>query len=113
MTPADLDPIADQLDVMSAAAAAGDVDAVVDADIAFHEAVLQVVPQFHAVQIWYGIAPRIRVYFRRESLARDLDSVVDEHRALLEALRGGDRKTVLETLGQHIKRVQTEGEPRP
>jgi len=113
MTPADLDPIADQLDVMSAAAAAGDVDAVVDADIAFHEAVLQVVPQFHTVQIWHGIAPRIRVYFRRESLARDLDSVVDEHRALLEALRGGDRKTVLETLGQHIKRVQTEGEPRP
>src|SRR6478735_350436 len=113
MTPADLEAIAEQLDVMSAAAAAGDVDAVVDADIAFHEAVLQVVPQFHTVQIWHGIAPRIRVYFRRESLARDLDSVVDEHRALLEALRGGDRKTVLETLGQHIKRVQTEGEPRP
>src|SRR6478735_8846822 len=57
------------LEVMTAAAAAGDVDAVVDADIAFHEAVLQVVPQFHTVQIWHGIAPRIRVYFRRESLA--------------------------------------------
>jgi len=53
------------------------------------------------------------VYFRRESLARDLDSVVHEHRALLEALRGGDRKTMLETLEHHIKRVQTEGEPRP
>ena len=112
MTPTRLEAIAEQLDVMAAAAAAGDVDAVVDADIAFHEAVLQVVPQFHTVQIWHGIAPRIRVYFRRESLARDLDSVVEEHRALLEALRGGDRETVLETLEQHIKHVQTEGEPR-
>ena len=91
----------------------GDVDAVVDADIAFHEAVLRVVPQFHTVQIWHSIAPRIRVYFRRESLIRNLDSVVDEHRALLVALHDGDRKTVLETLEQHIKRVQTEGEPRP
>jgi DNA-binding GntR family transcriptional regulator len=112
MTPADLESVAGQLDVMAAAAAAGDVDAVVDADIAFHEAVLRVVPQFHTVQIWHSIAPRIRVYFRRESLARDLASVVDEHRALLDALRGGDEKTVLETLEQHIRRVQTEGEPR-
>ena len=113
MTPADLEAIAEQLDVMAVAAADGDVDAVVDADIAFHEAVLRVVPQFHTVQIWHSIAPRIRVYFRRESLIRNLDSVVDEHRALLVALHDGDRKTVLETLEQHIKRVQTEGEPRP
>jgi len=112
MASRDLEAIAGQLDVMAAAAAAGDVDAVVDADLAFHEAVLQVVPQFHTVQIWHSIAPRIRAYFRRESLARDLDSVVEEHRALLEALRGGDRKTVLEMLEQHIKRVRTEGEPR-
>ena len=112
MASRDLEAIAGQLDVMAAAAAAGDVDAVVDADLAFHEAVLQVVPQFHTVQIWHSIAPRIRAYFRRESLARDLDSVVEEHRSLLEALRGGDRKTVLEMLEQHIKRVRTEGEPR-
>jgi DNA-binding GntR family transcriptional regulator len=112
MASRDLEAIAGQLDVMAAAAAAGDVDAVVDADLAFHEAVLQVVPQFHTVQIWHSIAPRIRAYFRRESLARDLDSVVDEHRALLAALRSGDRKTVLEMLEQHIKRVRTEGEPR-
>jgi DNA-binding GntR family transcriptional regulator len=113
MTLGDLEAIAGHLDVMAAAAAAGDVDAVVDADIAFHEAVLQIVPQFHTVQIWHSIVPRIRVYFRRESLARDLDSVVGEHRALLEALRDGDRTAVLEMLEQHIKRVRTEGDPRP
>jgi DNA-binding GntR family transcriptional regulator len=105
MTAADLDAIAAHLDEMERAAAAGEVDAVVDADMAFHEAVLQVVPEFHTVQIWHSIAPRIRVYFRRESQSRDLGSVVDEHRMLLEALRAGDEARLLETLEQHIKRV--------
>ena len=69
-----------------AAAAAGDIDADrasrrrVSRGGAPHRAA---VPHDH---IWRSIAPRIRAYFYRHFRERDLDSVVAEHRELLDAL---------------------------
>ena len=63
--------------MMEQAAAAGDIDAIVQADVEFHEAVLHIAPQFHTIHIWRSIAPRIRAYFYRHSRERDLDSVVE------------------------------------
>ena len=91
-TTADLAELAGHLWTMEQAAAAGDLDATVQADVDFHEAVLHIAPQFHTIHIWRSIAPRIRAYFYRHFRERDLDSVVTEHRELLEALQHGDEK---------------------
>jgi len=64
--------------------------------------VLHIAPQFHTIHIWRSIAPRIRAYFYRHFYERDLDSVVAEHRELLDALRGGDEQVLLEALRRHI-----------
>ena len=76
-TTADLAELAGHLWTMEQAAEAGDLDAIVQADVDFHEAVLHIAPQFHTIHIWRSIAPRIRAYFYRHFRERDLDSVVD------------------------------------
>ena len=118
-TTADLAELASYIWVMEQAAAAGDIDGIVQADVEFHEAVLHIAPQFHTIHIWRSIAPRIRAYFYRHSRERDLDSVVAEHRELLDVLHQGDEQLLQETLHRHIvvPRVPPEaelerGEPR-
>jgi len=101
-TTEDLAELASYLWIMEQAASAGDLDAIVQADVDFHEAVLHIAPQFHTIHIWRSIAPRIRAYFYRHFHERDLDSVVAEHRDLLEALRRGDERLLVETRHRHI-----------
>ncbi len=112
-TTADLAELASYIWMMEQAAAAGDIDGIVQADVEFHEAVLHIAPQFHTIHIWRSIAPRIRAYFYRHSRERDLDSVVEEHRELLDVLHQGDEQLLLETLHRHIvvPRVPPEAEP--
>ncbi len=101
-TTADLAELASYIWMMEQAAAAGDIDGIVQADVEFHEAVLHIAPQFHTIHIWRSIAPRIRAYFYRHFRERDLDSVVAEHRELLDALHDGDEQLLLEALHRHI-----------
>ena len=114
-TTADLAELAGHLWTMEQAAEAGNLDAIVQADVDFHEAVLHIAPQFHTIHIWRSIAPRIRAYFYRHFRERDLDSVVAEHRELLEALQHGDEKLLLEALRRHIvvPRLSPETKAKP
>lgn len=54
------------------------------------------------MQVWRSIAPRIRAYFYRYGRSRDLDSIVDEHRELLETLQRRAAEVLLDLLGRHI-----------
>lgn len=90
------------VDGMEAAAVAGDLRDVVEADVRFHEFVLELSELPHTTQIWRSIAPRIRVYFYRYDRDRDLLGVVDEHRSLHAALASGDAKAVEMLLEEHI-----------
>jgi DNA-binding GntR family transcriptional regulator len=74
---------------------------VVEADLAFHELVIAGSGR-HTMQVWRSIWPRIRSYFIRYGRFRELDSIVEEHRELLEALRSRDRGTMLAVLERHI-----------
>ena len=60
-TTADLAELASYLWLMEQAAAAGDIDAIVQADVEFHEAVLHIAPQFHTIHIWRSIDPDPRL----------------------------------------------------
>jgi len=103
VTEKDLDTLQAIVERMARAAKKGDVDEVVEIDVAFHEAVLRISGQVHCMQIWRTISPRVRAYFARwRHKNPDLDEVVKEHRLLLQDFRKKDESRVIKRLREHI-----------
>ncbi len=98
----ELETLARIVDAMELAAAVGDLRAVVEADVRFHDFVLELSDLPHTTQIWRSIAPRIRVYFYRYDTNRDLSAVVDEHRRLHAALGSRNLEHIESLLVEHI-----------
>jgi DNA-binding GntR family transcriptional regulator len=94
---------------MEEAARTHDLNRIVEADLRFHETVLEHAGQSHALQLWRSIAPRIRAYFLRYGKVRDLDVIVEEHRDLLAAIQTRDPDVVLPLLEEHIAIETPEG----
>lgn len=81
----------------------GDLDELAEADVRFHELVIERSGQPHCLQVWRSIEPRVRAYFRRDAPAHtDAEEVAAEHDELLQALRDRDEALVLATLERHI-----------
>lgn len=81
----------------------GDLDELAEADVRFHELVIERSGQPHCLQVWRSIEPRVRAYFRRDAPAHtDAEEVAAEHDELLQALRDRDEVLVLATLERHI-----------
>jgi DNA-binding GntR family transcriptional regulator len=108
MVEEDFAELAKQVWLMGEAARTDDLQRSVDADIAFHELVLERSGQPHTAQVWRTIAPRIRAYFFRYGRSADLARIAVEHGALLTALQSRDPEVVVGALEQHI-RVRTPG----
>jgi len=87
---------------MEEAARTDDLNRIVEADLRFHETVLEHAGQSHALQLWRSIAPRIRAYFLRYGKVGDLGVIVEEHRDLLAALQTRDPIVFLPLLDAHI-----------
>jgi DNA-binding GntR family transcriptional regulator len=87
---------------MEDAARGDDLARLVEADVSFHETVLERARQPYAVQLWRAVAPRIRAYFLRYGKARDFAQIVEEHRELLAAFQTRDMEHVLPVLERHI-----------
>jgi DNA-binding GntR family transcriptional regulator len=102
MSDDDFAELGKQLWIMEEGARRSDLQQVVEADLRFHELVIAASRRPHTMQVWRSIWPRIRNYFVRYGRFRELDSIVTEHRELLEAMRSGDRKWMLEVLERHI-----------
>ena len=102
MTDADFAELAKEVWLMGEAARSDDLMAAVEADIRFHEFVLEHSSQQHSAQLWGAIAPRIRAYFFRYGRVSDLGRIAREHNELLTAMQ--TRKTAVWTraLEQHI-----------
>jgi DNA-binding GntR family transcriptional regulator len=102
MTETDFAELAKEVWLMGESARADDLMAAVEADIRFHEFVLDRSGQQHSAQLWGAIAPRIRAYFFRYGRVGDLDRIAQEHGQLLAAMQ--TRKTAVWTraLEQHI-----------
>jgi DNA-binding GntR family transcriptional regulator len=98
----ELDALERIVDGMGDAANAGDLRSVVEADIRFHDFVLELSELPHTTQLWRTISPRMRVYFYRYDKDRDLQGVVEEHRSLHAALCSGDLEHVETLLDEHI-----------
>jgi DNA-binding GntR family transcriptional regulator len=103
LTEADFEALARIVERMRAAGARGDLEALAEDDVRFHELVIERSGQPHCLQIWRSIEPRVRAYFRRDAPAHPrADELADEHQELLDALAGGDEAELLDTLTRHI-----------
>lgn len=87
---------------MRRGAAEGDLKRVVEADIHFHQLVLEHAGLPHALQIWLAIEPRIRAYFYRHGRHQDLHQIVLEHGQVFDAFAAKEEARLLELLEQHI-----------
>lgn len=75
----------------------------VDLDIQYHEFLMNLSNQYHTIQIWKSILPRIRVAFYRLGLVHtNYQEITDEHQTLLEALLTKDSEIILSALEHHI-----------
>jgi DNA-binding GntR family transcriptional regulator len=87
---------------MREAARTNDVARSVEADMRFHELMLERAQQPHTAQVWRSIAPRIRAYFYRYGRVANLEQIAVEHDELLTALQTRDHDTIVSALETHI-----------
>jgi DNA-binding GntR family transcriptional regulator len=88
---------------MREAADAGDADRMADADLRFHELVIERSGQTHCMQLWRTIQPRVRAYFRRDASGHaDRHAVAEQHSALIDALTAGDPARLATAVDEHI-----------
>lgn len=103
LTEADFAELSQLVEEMQTLGEAGDLAGVVDADVRFHERILDRSQQPHCRQIWHTISPRVRAYFFRCGPKHEsLMEVAQEHQELLDALREHDIDTVFDVLDKHI-----------
>jgi DNA-binding GntR family transcriptional regulator len=102
MNQAAVEALGNVIEEMRRGAADGDLKRVVEADIRFHQLVLENAGLPHALQIWLAIEPRIRAYFHRHGRRQDLNQIVAEHRQLFEALRDHEEQSLVGLLEEHI-----------
>jgi DNA-binding GntR family transcriptional regulator len=110
LTHADFATLEQLVGTMRAAGKRADLDALAEADVRFHEVMIERSGQHHCAQLWRSIEPRVRAYFRRDASAHaraDADEVADEHDELLEAIRQGDEAQLVATLERHIRNYLT------
>lgn len=85
-------------------AAEGNLPAVVEEDIQFHEQVLSLGDSGYTRQIWQGIVNRLRLHFiKNASRLNDLARVAEEHAALLAALKDGSPERIEAAWTHHIQ----------
>lgn len=75
-----------------------------DADVRFHEYVIERSGQLHCLQIWRAIQPRVRAYFRRDAPTYGTQhELAAQHQRLLDTLRGRDAAAVTAAVEEHIE----------
>jgi DNA-binding GntR family transcriptional regulator len=102
MDDADFAELAKEIWQMTEAARTDDLQRSVDADMRFHELLLERAEQPHTIQVWRLIAPRIRAYFFRFGRAADLVRIATEHGELLATLQSRDDGAIAAVLERHI-----------
>ena len=106
MTETNFQAIADivkAMDITATAGGEGALIALVDLDVQYHHYLMSLSDQYHTMQLWKTIQPRIRVGFYRLGLRHtDYQEITLEHQILLDALRTRNPEVVLPALEHHI-----------
>lgn len=103
----ELDNLVERMREVGSSASVDQLMQLVDLDALFHERLTALGGQYHTLQIWRAIQPRIRAgFFRLASAHSDLREIADEHGELLDALRTREPETVTNALEDHICTTQ-------
>ncbi len=112
MTESNFKVLEEIVDEMRAVAASDQDDALlalVDLDVKYHDYITSLGGQYHTLQIWRSIQPRIRAgFYRLGSRHGDLSEISAEHKILLDALRTRDPIIATKALETHICTTQLE-----
>jgi DNA-binding GntR family transcriptional regulator len=92
-----------ELDGMRRAAAAGDVHAFVDHDVAFHRHIVAASGNGTLGELWGSLHVDLRTTITLIKRAADLGEVAEAHVPVLEALRGGDPEQAADAVRRHIE----------
>lgn len=84
-----------------------DVEQFVDADIRFHEYILEAIQLQSLITVWSSISNRMRIYFYASSevVHEQLLNEVEKHAKLVEILRTRDLEAVQAAFEAHINEV--------
>lgn len=89
--------------LMHQAAERNDLDLLNELDVSYHEIIVRSAHSEHALQLWASVQPRIRMQIHR--LAKRHTSpfaIPQEHRVLLDSIRGDDSENLRLALDDHI-----------
>lgn len=86
-------------DLVEAARTGG---AVVDRDLAFHQAIVALLDSTRLDEFFAALTKELRFYLTVLSRTETPDEVVAEHRAILDAIRLGDRDSAVAEIRAHV-----------
>ena len=95
-----LDNLEVACETLSQALQAGDFAEVTKADIAFHRLIMLEAGGEDIITLWQPIIMRMRMNYQRIT---DPAQSIDEHRAIVEAIKAGDDKAAVEALKGNIR----------
>lgn len=91
------------VDRMRKLAVDGDLAAINEADIRFHELTVVWSEQDHTRQLWWSVLPRIRTQmYRLAPRHHDMAEIAEEHAELLKHIETRDEETIARAIETHI-----------
>ncbi len=99
---AQLEAITARFDELVATARTGDVRAIVDRDLAFHQAIVAMLDSSRLDEFFAALTKELRFYLTVLTRSETADEVVAEHEAILDALRAGDHDRAVAEIRAHI-----------
>jgi DNA-binding GntR family transcriptional regulator len=109
LSQADLSELDRLLGEMQAASEAGDLPALLDADIAFHRKIVRAAGWPQLQRVWESLQPRTLTLYTIQTLVRwSAQLHADRHQPVLAALRERDVEAAARAIRQHILGVGAE-----
>ncbi|GHH49640.1 GntR family transcriptional regulator [Lentzea cavernae] len=100
--PEQLEAITRAFDDLVDATKSGDVQDVVDRDLAFHQAIVAVLDSTRLDEFFASLTKELRFYLTVLSRQETPDEVVAQHRVIFDAIRLGDRERAVAELRAHV-----------
>ncbi|WP_439662690.1 GntR family transcriptional regulator [Lentzea sp. HUAS TT2] len=100
--PEQLDAITEAFDALVEATRTGDVRAIVDRDLAFHQTIVALLDSTRLDEFFASLTQELRFYLTVLTRSETPEEVVAEHEAILDAIRLGDRDRAVAEIRTHV-----------
>jgi DNA-binding GntR family transcriptional regulator len=98
---ADLTALQQEVDLMRAAAAKGDVHGIVDHSVKFHRAIMEAAGNRLLLNIWQSLQIETRTTITMLVEGLDLHEIADSHQPIVDAIASGDSESAARVAREH------------